>query len=212
PLERRPACARIARYSIELSTGDSTCRSSGPGMAASHAGTRWCRPSTNRWPPRRSRLYTWRIVSLTQPKHWTDDELMALPDDGKYELVHGELLQMSPAGGRHGDITAELLMRMRAFARERRLGYVVDGQTGFRLPNGNLRSPDVSFVQEDRLPGGPPSGFLHLVPDLAVEILSPDDRAAAVARKVTEYLSVGVRLLWVIDPEGHSAVVYRPNP
>jgi Uma2 family endonuclease len=151
------------------------------------------------------------IVSATPHKDWTDDELMALPDDGKYELIDGELVYMSPAGGRHGAIAVELSMRIRAFAGEHGLGRVFDGQTGFRLANGNLRSPDVSFVQGSRLPEGIPSGFLHLAPDLAIEILSPDDRAADVARKVAEYLSVGVRLLWVIDPETSTAVVYRPG-
>jgi Uma2 family endonuclease len=150
-------------------------------------------------------------VSLTQHRHWTDDELMALPGDGKYELVDGELVQMSPAGGRHGKISAKLLIRAGAFVEEHGLGHVFDGQTGFRLRNGNLRSPDVSFVGIDRLPEGVPRGFLHLAPDLAVEVLSPDDRAADVARKVAEYLNLGVRLLWVIDPDTRSAVVYRPG-
>ena len=147
----------------------------------------------------------------TIQKAWTDKELLALPDDARYELVDGELIRMSPAGGRHGEVVAEILMRIRAFVRERKLGYVFDGQTGFRLPGGNLRSPDVSFVKGARLPDGAPSGFLHLAPDLAVEVLSPTDRAAEVAQKVAEYLSVGVGLLWVIDSEAGSAVVYRPG-
>jgi Uma2 family endonuclease len=150
------------------------------------------------------------VVSTTE-RRWTDDELMALPNDGKYELVDGELIHMSPASGRHGAISARLSARIQAFVSEHRLGYVFDGQTGFRLPSGNLRSPDVSFVQERRLPAGPPPGFLHLAPDLAVEVLSPDDRAGDVAHKVAEYLSAGVRLLWLVDPETRTAVVYRPG-
>jgi Uma2 family endonuclease len=160
--------------------------------------------------PYRPWAYTWDVVSTTQ-KTWTDEELLALPDDGRYELVDGELVRMSPAGGRHGDIVAELLARVRVFVKERKLGHVFDGQTGFRLPDGNLRSPDVSFVAAARLPEGVPVGFLHVAPDLAVEVLSPGDRAADVARKVAEYLNVGVQLLWVIDPEQRAAVVYRPG-
>jgi Uma2 family endonuclease len=147
----------------------------------------------------------------TASKVWTDDELLALPDHGKYELVDGELIRMSPAGGLHGDIMAELLTRLRVFANDHRLGYVLDGQTGFRLPEGNLRSPDVSFISGRRLPEGLPVGFLHVCPDLAVEVLSPSDRAADVAHKLGEYLAVGVSLLWVVDPEKQAAVVYRPG-
>jgi Uma2 family endonuclease len=150
-------------------------------------------------------------VATTVQKTWTDEELMALPDDGKYELVDGELIHVSPAGARHGDVVAELLARMRLFVKERRIGRVFDGQTGFRLPDGNLRSPDISFVATVRLPGGVPAGFLHVAPDLAVEVLSPTDRAGDLAHKVGEYLAVGVRLLWVIDPEKGTAVVYRPG-
>jgi Uma2 family endonuclease len=150
------------------------------------------------------------VVSTTH-RLWTDDELLALPGDGKYELVDGELRHMSPSGGRHGAVVAELLVRIGTFVRERGLGYVFDGQTGFRLPDGNLRSPDVSFVAAPRLPDGVPAGFLHVAPDLAAEVLSPSDRAADVAHKVAEYLAVGVRLLWVVDPETRAAVVYRPG-
>jgi Uma2 family endonuclease len=148
-------------------------------------------------------------VATTAQKTWTDEELMALPGDGKYELVDGELLRMSPAGGRHGEIVLRLAARLLGFVAERKLGHVFDGQTGFRFPDTNLRSPDVSFVATDRLPDGVPAGFLHVAPDLAVEVLSPSDRAADLAHKVAEYLAVGVRLLWVIDPEKETAVVYR---
>lgn len=150
------------------------------------------------------------VVTATQ-KVWTDEELLALPDDGKYELVDGELLRMSPAGARHGDVVAALLSRLHAFVRERMLGRVFDGQTGFRLPDGNVRSPDVSFVAAAQLPAALPAGFLGVAPDLAAEVLSPTDRPADLAHKVAEYLAVGVRLLWVIDPENATAVVYRPG-
>jgi Uma2 family endonuclease len=150
-------------------------------------------------------------VATTTQKGWTDDELMALSGEGKYELVDGELVRMSPAGARHGDVVAELVLRIRAFAKQHGLGHVFDGQTGYRFPDGNLRSPDVSLVAAGRLPEGVPAGFLHAPPDLAVEVLSPADRAGDVAHKVGEYLGVGVRLLWVVDPDKAAAVVYRPG-
>jgi Uma2 family endonuclease len=150
-------------------------------------------------------------VATTTQKSWTDDELMALPPGGRYELVDGEIVSMSPAGGRHGDVVAELVLRIRSFAKQHGLGHVFDGQTGYRFPDGNLRSPDVSFVAAGRLPQGVPAGFLHAPPDLAVEVLSPSDQAGDVAHKVGEYLGVGVRLLWVVDSDKATAVVYRPG-
>ena len=117
---------------------------------------------------------------------------------------------MSPAGFRHGAVSVALAIKLGAFVTERKLGRVVDSSTGYRLPGGNVRSPDVSFVSVARLPEGPlPAGFAEFLPDLAVEVVSPDDRTREVLDKVGEYLSAGVRLVWVIDPQQATAVVFR---
>lgn len=117
---------------------------------------------------------------------------------------------MSPAGFRHGAVSVALAIKLGAFVTERKLGRVVDSSTGYRLPGGNVRSPDVSFVGVARLPEGPlPAGFAEFLPDLAVEVVSPDDRTREVLDKVGEYLSAGVRLVWVIDPQQATAVVFR---
>ena len=150
-------------------------------------------------------------MATSTARVWSDEELLALPQDGKYELVDGELVYMSPAGAKHGKVIVRLTARIYAFVAQRNLGDIFDGQTGFRFPSGNLRSPDVSFVRAGRLEGGVPAGFFHLAPDLAVEVLSPSDRAGDVAHKVAECLSAGVGLLWVVDPEKETAVVYRPG-
>jgi Uma2 family endonuclease len=90
------------------------------------------------------------------------------------------------------------------------LGYVFDSSTGFKLPGGNVRAPDVSFVARGRFPGEVlPEGFGDLVPDLVVEVLSPDDRSRDILDKVGEYLQAGAHLLWVIDPKRGAAAVYR---
>jgi Uma2 family endonuclease len=147
---------------------------------------------------------------MVTTRPWTDEELMRLPDDGrKYELVDGELV-VSPAGGRHGRTIVRLTTRLSSFVDTHRLGEVFDSSTGYRMPGGNLRAPDVSFVSTPRLPeGGVPKGFLYVAPDLAVEVLSPDDRPRPIIDKVGEYLAAGVRLVWVIDPERANVVAYR---
>lgn len=145
----------------------------------------------------------------------TDEDLRRLPADGrKYELVDGEI-RVSPAGGRHGQVSVELVARIHAHVRERRLGVVLDSSTGFRLAGRkasqqDVRSPDVSFVAAGRLPDDrAPTGFIELAPDLAVEVLSPDDRRREVLEKVGEFLDAGTRLVWVLDPERRSAAAYR---
>jgi Uma2 family endonuclease len=141
----------------------------------------------------------------------TEADLLKQPDDGwKYELVDGEIRRLSPAGGPHGRIAAELTFRLIAHVKRqnRKTGHVFDSSTGFRLTGGNVRAPDVSFVSIDRLPDVP-AGYVPVAPDLAVEILSPDDGPRYVLEKVGEYLDAGVRLVWVIDPKGRKAIVYR---
>lgn len=140
----------------------------------------------------------------------TEDDLRAAPDDGqKYELVDGALV-VSPAGTRHGLVGARLSARLTAFVEAGRLGYVVDSSTGFRLPGGNVRLPDVAFIARGRFHDERiPEDFSDVPPDLAIEILSPSDRPRFVLDKVGEYLQAGVRLVWVIDPHHQSAAIYR---
>jgi len=148
-------------------------------------------------------------TTISQPA--TEADLIAMPDDGhKYELVDGEIRRSSPAGGRHGAIGVELSGLLRTFAKPRRLGRVFDSSTGFRMPSGNVRSPDVSVVASSRLENDEaPVGFIAVAPDLAVEILSPGDRSQEILDKVGEYLDAGVRLVWVIDPQERRAIRYR---
>jgi Uma2 family endonuclease len=140
----------------------------------------------------------------------TEQDLLATPRDGqKYELVDGQI-RVSPAGARHGHVCVELILRLGAFVKEQGLGFVFDSSTGFRLPNGNVRLPDVAFVARGRLEGDlVPEDFCPLPPDLAVEVLCPGDRPRFVLDKIGEYLEAGVPLVWVIDPRRSSAVVYR---
>jgi Uma2 family endonuclease len=149
-------------------------------------------------------------MATTTRRVATEDDLRAMPEDGqKYELVDGEI-RVSPAGGRHGFVAMNVGMLLAAFVKQRRLGYVMGADAGFRLPSKNIRSPDASFVAAGRFPNDtPPDDWGSLAPDLAVEVLSPGDRPRYVMDKVGEYLEAGVRLVWVIDPKKERAVVYR---
>lgn len=152
-----------------------------------------------------------RAPEMATPTHRaTEDDLRATPRDGqKYELVDGEIV-VSPAGTRHGTVCVNLLLLLGNFVRGRNLGQVLESSTGFRLPGGNVRSPDVSFIARDRLAGEPLSDdFSNLPPDLAVEVLSPNDRTRELMDKIGEYLQAGVRMVWVVDPKRERGAVYR---
>lgn len=140
----------------------------------------------------------------------TDADLMRQPRDGhKYELVDGEI-RVSPAGARHGQVIVRLTVRLASHVEQQGLGVVLDSSTGFRLPDGNVRSPDLSFVAEGRWPAAElPDGFAELAPDLAVEVVSPGDSEREVLDKVGEYLAADVRLVWVIDFRNRRAAAYR---
>lgn len=149
-------------------------------------------------------------MAISTGERATEADLLEQPRDGrKYELVDGEI-RVSPAGARHGKIALKLGARLLSFVEERGLGHVLDSSTGFRLPGGNVRSPDVAVVARGRFESEEaPEGFSPVPPDLAVEILSPDERQRAVLDKVGEYLDAGVRLVWVLDPASRTATVYR---
>ncbi len=150
----------------------------------------------------------------TPIKVWTDQELMALPDDGnKYELVDGELI-VSNSGLEHGYIAAILVSALYSFVVSRKLGVVLDSSTAFTMKTGNKRSPDVSFLSKDRLQGLKklPKGFGQGAPDLAVEILSPSNTTAEIHSKIVEYLENGTKLIWVINPEEEYVLVYKSKP
>jgi Uma2 family endonuclease len=136
--------------------------------------------------------------------------------DARRELVDGEIIEMTPAGGTHGWLMVELSSRLRAHVELRGGGVAIAGNVGFvlGLPQDpeRVRAPDVAFVATDRLPGGQlPQGFIPGAPDLAVEILSPNDDPVEVQQKVRDYLEAGSRLVWVVAPRARTVTVYRPD-
>ena len=143
----------------------------------------------------------------------TAEELLRLPGGGKrHELVRGELREMVPAGARHGSVVMALAVPLGQHVRTERLGRVLAAETGFRISRNpdTVRAPDISFVARDRIPaGGPPEGYWDLAPDLAVEVVSPNDTAAEVQSKVQMWLEAGTRLAWVVYPGTRSIVVHK---
>lgn len=128
-----------------------------------------------------------------------------------FELVNGELVEVPGAGALHNLIAALIYEMVRDFVRERGLGLVFTDGLGYILARrpDRVRIPDVSFVARSGIPAtGVPEGFWHGAPDLAVEVMSPGERAAGLQEKVDDYLAAGTRLVWVVRPRERVVTVH----
>ena len=126
----------------------------------------------------------------------------------------GELVVMSPTGGEKGRRNGGLTAQLWVWNQSRRLGEVFDSSTGFRLPNGATRSPDLAWVRQKRwqaLTQQERRKFVPLGPDFVVELRSPSDELGDLQAKMQEYLENGVCLGWLIDPETQRVEIYRPG-
>lgn len=157
----------------------------------------------------------------TQEKLYTADDLWELshhPDysERRLELTKGRLIDMAPAGGKHGGVALKLGRLIGNFVEDSGLGFATAAETGYILATdpatgATVRAPDVGFIVGERLPDGLPVRYIPLAPDLAVEVVSPTDTAAEVQDKVVEYLSAGVRMVWVVYPSSKTITVHLPG-
>ena len=152
---------------------------------------------------------------VTTTKLWTIEELeQPGAPDGLYELIDGEIIEVTPTGDRPSSVTATFTYFVTGHVRVHRLGRVYSAEGGFAPFPGHqtVRSPDVAFVRADRLPpDSERDKFPRLAPDLAVEVISPSDPMANVLAKVEMWLEAGVRLLWLVDPRARTVSVYAPG-
>ena len=145
-------------------------------------------------------------------KVWTEAELRALPEEGyTHEVVNGELVVSPKNNWYHGRICSRLLIALGNFIPEHRLGAVLDSSPGFWMHNRNCRAPDISYVPKERLLdlGFAPNEkrFFPGAPDLAVEILSPNNTRVEMDERLKDFFGSGTRLAWIIDPEAEAVEV-----
>ena len=142
----------------------------------------------------------------------TAEEFARIPDDDcHYELVEGRVVRVSLPGSVHGALTTRMVMLLGQHVDAHNLGAVIS-PAGFRLATNpdTVRGPDVAFIRRERIPeSGLPEGFWPGPPDFVVEIHSPGDRRSEILAKVDDYLSRGVRLVWVVDSRKKTVTVYR---
>lgn len=142
----------------------------------------------------------------------TAEEFAALPErDRPCELVRGEVIEMNVPVPKHGYVCLNAGAILRDFVRRNDLGRVFSNDSGViteRDPD-TVRGPDVWYASYDKVPRGKlPPKYLDAVPDLAIEVLSPEDRRGKVLGKVAEFIDIGVPVVCVLDPDEQTAELF----
>lgn len=161
-------------------------------------------------------------INLPNPLELTLDltdeqffELCQKNQNLKFELnPSATLIIMSPTGGETSNRNIELSYQLQSWSRQNNLGKAFDSSGGFKLTNGAIRSPDVSWIRSDRWLSLTPqqrAKFLPLSPDFVIELRSATDSLKSLQDKMNEYRDHGVKLGWLIDPENQRVEIYRPQ-
>jgi Uma2 family endonuclease len=131
--------------------------------------------------------------------------------DKWYELVRGEVIELPPPVRPHGVVCVNVGTELLLYCRQRGKGYVTSNDSGVILEHDpdTVRGPDVALYEDAQTFEELHPKYGEIPPRLAVEVLSPNDKAKQVTRKITDYLKSGVDLVWLIDPEARTVTVFR---
>jgi len=146
---------------------------------------------------------------------YTPEDLLLMGEAGKgFELVDGQLVEKN-MGGFASCVAVQISHLLLVHGQALGLGWVFDSEGSYQcFPNDRrkVRKPDVSFIRRNRLPEERiPDGHITICPDLAVEVVSPNDTAYEVDTKVQEYLQAGFPLVWVVNPRVRMIHVYHAD-
>ena len=151
-------------------------------------------------------------TSVATQTRYTPEDLLAMTDGKNYELVGGQLVERN-MGMESSWVAGRVHSRLDRFSEESGLGWAFNSENGYQCfpyEPGLVRRPDVSFIRVGRLPGGViPKGWAKIPPDLAVEVVSPNDNVYQLDVKLEDYRKAGVPLVWVIYPNSRTVMVYR---
>ena len=157
-------------------------------------------------------------VRLRMERPFDEDELLDFCRENDLLRIEqeptGELFIMSPTGGETGGAEIWIAAQLLNWSGKDGRGRVFGSSTGFRLPNGSMRSPDACWVHSGRweaLSREQRRRFVPLCPDFVVELRSPSDRLKATQAKMREWVANGAELAWLIDSERKAVEIYRKN-
>jgi Uma2 family endonuclease len=154
------------------------------------------------------------MTLVTTVTHYTPEDLLALPDYGRFELIDGQLVERK-MGAKSSYAATKLLIRFGSFVESNNLGLVFQADCGYQIfaeESGRVRFADGSFIRRGQFPEGRvPQGHCRVTPDLVIEAVSPNDTAYEVEDKIAQWLGAGVRLVWVLYPETQRIQVHRAD-
>lgn len=132
------------------------------------------------------------------------------------ELIEGVIYAMPPTGEEHGNDAGNFFGFIWNYVRAHNLGRVTAAETGYIIHTdedgkNTLLAPDVGFISKARMTLEPARTYVPVAPDLAVEIMSPNDKAADIHLKINKYLQYGTRAVWVAYPDSRSVVVHTTS-
>jgi len=154
------------------------------------------------------------MSAIATPVLMDADDLLSMPDGERYELIDGIPVEKH-MGAKSELIATTLILWLGQFCREHGLGHVFGGGTGYRCWTGKngrprVRKPDVSVVRAGRFENEEvPDGDISFPPDLAIEVLSPNDKAEELEQKLADYRTAKVKLVWVVSPWTRTVQVRR---
>lgn len=148
----------------------------------------------------------------------TDEELLRFCHDNEHLRVErdsqGLIYIMAPTFTETGLYNNNISFELTLWNRRSALGYVFDSSTGFKLPNGSMRSPDASWISKQRwesLASTNKKGFAQICPDFVIELKSSSDSLDYLRDKMEDWLQNGCHLGWILDLEEKTCHVFRPN-
>lgn len=158
------------------------------------------------------------MTPVTMPRQLSAEgfaDWVELPENRNrwFELTRGEVIELPPSTRIHGRVCANVAFILESYVRQRRKGYVTTNDSGVILERApdTVRGPDVALYEDAQHFADLHPKYGEVPPRLAVEVLSPHDRAGRSLRKITDYLDNGVDLVWFVDVEDRSVTVYRSN-
>jgi len=133
-------------------------------------------------------------------------------EDKRYELDEGELIEMTRPAYKHNRILIRLTARLFMFFEQNPIGEALNSENLFALSPNTRRAPDLAVILGDRSQELAGAKVIPIVPDIAIEVLSPTETPRMIHRKLKQYFDAGVKEVWLIDPETHTAEIWTgPN-